>query len=320
MAELNGGSRNWPILGENEEDWAPFAFLWPNYVRMDFKNINNGTGNAAEKEIVRKANLHSILALATQKNAQAREIVESRQTPADDGTLPVLDGDAVFDELKAHFEPKLQVHVGLAIKQLDSCFEDIFTTWESDFENSIAKMLETLRKCTYLKCKPDEQQLITKFLQYMPDEGPWGTRKVMWTESTMNADGTFTGVTLKDMINKARVAYTQIKPTNGVKSFAAIKGDGNGCDICGKKHSGECWYRDAHAFAAMNGRGRNGDRKAKVTCYNCGKKGHFARDCKAKKEKDDSDSESELDEATLKKAMKQIKRKGKFKNVTIPGC
>ena len=72
---LNGGSRNWPILGDSDDDWASFAYLWPNYVIVDHKNIDNGTGNADAKEKTRKANLHGILALATQNNAQAREII-----------------------------------------------------------------------------------------------------------------------------------------------------------------------------------------------------------------------------------------------------
>ena len=47
---LNGGSRNWPILGDSDDDWASFAYLWPNYVIIDHKNIDNGTGNADAKE------------------------------------------------------------------------------------------------------------------------------------------------------------------------------------------------------------------------------------------------------------------------------
>jgi len=228
MAELNGGSRNWPILGENEEDWAPFAYLWPNYVRMDHKNINNGTGNQAEKEVVRKANLHSILALATQNNSQAREIVESREEPADDGT--------------------------------------------------------------------------------------------------------FTDVTLKDMINKARLAYAQLKPTDskGVRAFAArhVHGGRGNCNICGSRHAGECWYRNTTAFqAAWKRRGGEAGKtgKGKLTgkpkCYNCHKRGHIARDCPKKRKSDsESDDESELDEATLKKAAKQLKKQAGRGGVIIPGC
>ena len=94
---LNGGSRNWPILGDSDDDWASFAYLWPNYVIIDHKNIDNGTGNADAKEKTRKANLHGILALATQNNAQAHEIIESRQQPGDcDGEQPELDGEADF--------------------------------------------------------------------------------------------------------------------------------------------------------------------------------------------------------------------------------
>ena len=81
MTTLHSGSRNWPILGDKDGDWAAFAYLWPNYVRIDHKNIDNGTGNVAANTKTRKANLHSILALATQNNMQAREIIESRQTP-----------------------------------------------------------------------------------------------------------------------------------------------------------------------------------------------------------------------------------------------
>ena len=96
MTQQTGSRSYWPTLGESDEGWASFAYLWPNFVRIDSKNINNGTGTAAEKEATRKANLHSILALATQNNAQAREIIESRQTPNDDGSEPELasDGDA----------------------------------------------------------------------------------------------------------------------------------------------------------------------------------------------------------------------------------
>ena len=119
MAQLQSGSRPWPILGPGDEDWASFAYLWPNYVLIDHRNINNGTGSAADKGKVRKANLHSILALATQNNAQAREIIEERQSSkadedARDGE-PDLDGEADFTALREHFNPRLQVCVDTAL-------------------------------------------------------------------------------------------------------------------------------------------------------------------------------------------------------------
>ena len=213
------------MLGEKDDDWASFAYLWPNYVRIDQKNINNGTGSADDKDKTRKANLHSTLALATQNNAQAREIMESRQTPNvgggngdDDGDEPELDGEADFAALRAHFEPKLQIYVGLKMKELDSCFEGLFVSWESNFGDAISKLQAVVRECGHLRCKPSEQQLITKFLGVMPDSGPWGQRKVMWTESTMNADGMSTDATLADMVNKARMAYLQLKNSPEAKS------------------------------------------------------------------------------------------------------
>ena len=343
MSQLQSGSRNWPILGNDESDWASFAYLWPNYVRIDHKNINNGTGGAAEKEKTRKENLHSILALATQNNAQAREIMESRQMPeGDEVEEPELDGDADFEALKAHFEPKIQVCVGLVLKQLDSCFEAIFKSWETDFNEGIAKLLDVLRKCVYLRCKPGEQQLITKFLSHMPDTGPWGTRKVMWTETTMNNDGTFTGVTLKDIIDKARIAYLQLKESpdgiSGVRAFMSRRGaEYSICDICGNTHKGQCWYRNKEAYnAMMRGRDVSGgiNRKRKfnsnIRCYDCGGKGHIARDCKKSKaqrqheSESDEEDDSELDEATMRKAKRQMMRKmGKKRrtaDVVIPNC
>ena len=129
MAQLQSGSRPWPILGPNDEDWASFAYLWPNYVRIDHRNINNGTGSAAGKEKVRKANLHSILALATQNSAQAREIIEERRSSeADEDDRdgePDLDGEADFTALCEHFNPRLQVFVTRHCQSLKSHFRRV---------------------------------------------------------------------------------------------------------------------------------------------------------------------------------------------------
>ena len=315
------------MLGEKDDDWASFAYLWPNYVRIDQKNINNGTGSAADKDKMRKANLHSILALATQNNAQAREIMESRQTPNvgggdgdDDGDEPELDGEADFAALRAHFEPKLQIYVGLKMKELDSCFEGLFVSWESNFGDAISKLQAVVRECGHLRCKPSEQQLITKFLGVMPDSGPWGQRKVMWTESTMNDNGTFKDITLKDMIGRARLAYMQMKESpeakSAVKGFVS-KAQKGSCGICGNRHTGKCWYSDKHAYSAMRNKQFN------PKCYHCGKRGHIARNCpkkRSEKKSDDDDSDSEMDEATLRKAARLLKKRAKSSRFTVPGC
>ena len=320
-----------PMLDENDVGWASFAYLWPNWVRVEAKNINNGTGTQEQKEVTRKANLHSVLAIATQKNAQAREIIESRQTTGDDGVEPVLDGEADFAALKAHFEPKLQICIGLALKGLDTCFESLFVNWENEFDAKLTSTLAALRKCTYLQCKPSERQLITKFLAHMPDSGPWGQRKVLWTESTMNADGTFTDVTLIDLINKARFAYLQLKDSPetkmGVTAYTAMAK--SNCEICGNKHTGECWYRNAQAYQAyqqrFGGAVKGGKRHGKhgPECYNCGKRGHIARNCPKKRQNNDSDNESEFDEAALRKALKLVqkkKQKAGFANIYTTCC
>ena len=69
----------------------------------------------------------------------------------------------------------------------------------------------------------------------------------------MSADGESTNATLADMINKARMAYLQLKNSpeakTGARAFAARVGKGN-CDICGHMHTGECWYRSKAAYAA----------------------------------------------------------------------
>ena len=81
----------------------------------------------------------------------------------------------------------------------------------------------------------------------MPDTGPWGTRKAMWTESTMKNDGTFTGVTLKDIIDKARIAYLQLKDSPEYKDIGATRAfmthkderGGLTCGICGNMHKAQ---------------------------------------------------------------------------------
>ena len=89
------------------------------------------------------------------------------QNTLDDGVEPVLDGEADFAALKAHFEPKLQICIGLALKGLDTCFESLFVNWENEFDAKLTSTLAALRKCTYLQCKPSERQLITKFLAHV---------------------------------------------------------------------------------------------------------------------------------------------------------
>jgi len=158
MAQLQSGSRSWPILGPNGEDWASFACLWPNYVRIDHRNIDNGTGSAADKKKVRKANLHSILALATQNSAQAREIIEERQSSkadedAGDGE-PDLDGEADFTALREHFNPRLQVFVDTALSKLEVAFSTLWSGNGAQLDESLVRLLSAMRKCTELRCKP----------------------------------------------------------------------------------------------------------------------------------------------------------------------
>ena len=57
----------------------------------------------------------------------------------------------------------------LKLKKLDSCFDELFTSWEANLDESIAKLLTVLRECLRLRCKPSEQQLITKFLAALQD-------------------------------------------------------------------------------------------------------------------------------------------------------
>ena len=84
----------------------------------------------------------------------------------------MLDGEADFAALRAHFEPKLQIYVGLKTQELDACFEQLFVSWETNFDDSTAKLQAALRECGNLRCKPSEQHLLTKFLAAMPDTGP----------------------------------------------------------------------------------------------------------------------------------------------------
>ena len=157
----------------------------------------------------------------------------------------MLAGEADFAALRAHFEPELQIYVGLKTQELDACFEQLFASWEMSVDESVAKLQAGLRECWNLRCKPTEQQLLTKFLAAMPDSGPWGQRKVMWTESTMSADGESTNATLVDMINKARMAYLQLKNSpeakTGARAFAARVGKGNWLPPPGEKREYEQW-------------------------------------------------------------------------------
>ena len=79
-----------------------------------------------------------------------------------------------------------------------------------------------MRKCTELRCKPEEKQLMSKFLSSMPNDGAWGTRKILWQEQVTQDDA----ISLKDLISKARAAQAgNDAESSGVRAFAS--GDAN---------------------------------------------------------------------------------------------
>ena len=108
-----------------------------------------------------------------------------------------------------------------------------------------------------------------------------------------------------------------------IQTFATQTLQSN-CEICGDKHTGECLFSSMQAYQRARirkfKRSDAGRGKGKPKCYNCGKRGHIARDCWSMKRKDnsDSDEESELDDATMRKAIKQLKRTAAKCAVTVP--
>lgn len=97
----------------------------------------------------------------------------------------------------------------------------------------------------------------------MPNDGAWGTRKILWQEQVTQDDA----ISLKDLVNKARAAQAgNDAESSGVRAFASgvansgvIRGGGQlssgghlpsgagGCGICGNSHSGECAFRSTEA-------------------------------------------------------------------------
>ena len=103
------------------------------------------------------------------------------------------------------------------------------------------------------------------------------------------------------------------KSDGEMQTFATQTRQSN-CEICGGRHTGECLFSSMQAYQRARiqkfKRSDAGCGKGKPKRYNCGKRGHIARDCWSMKRKDnsDSDEESELDDATMRKAMKQLRK------------
>ena len=81
------------------------------------------------------------------------------------------------------------------------------------------------------------------------------------------------------------------------------------CKICNKYHLGK------HRTQVRSNKGRSSG--SDITGFKCGEKGHIARDCPNKRKagyhtSKSDDDESDLDEETLKKAARQLKKRRSF--------
>ena len=283
-----------PSLGREDADFAAFSFQYSSYMQL----YDHGAllGNDDEQKREKDKKVFALLSLLTKDNARAQAFLV-RYKRDEEAANRTLSGDDAFKKMDAMFQPKVDQGKSKAVKDLRKAMQNVFDERElSDKTRSdaIVKVQHLMNDCMHLDCTPDEKQMVIDFLGYMPEDGAWGVRKAMWLESEI--------ASVADLLEKIRAADCAIGASDKEKGARAFVGKTQ-YKICNKYHLGKCRFSN-------RGRSSGSD----ITCFKCGEKDHIARDCPNKHKagyhtsKSDDDN-SDLDEETLKKAARQLKKR-----------
>lgn len=267
-----------PLMGEDDKEWAKFQFQWTQYLVVhDFGVFQ---GNAAAREAAKQAKAFALLALSTKENARAQEILMDFQVTAVANGTP-LSGASAFAALSTAFQPKIKQAKTAARNALMFAIRDCWARNSDEFGTTLVAVQSALRDCVHLTCKPDDDQLVSDFLNAMPDDGAWGVKKSMWLDDSANI------ANLQDLLEKVRVANLSLG--------TSPETPGGTCAYLGKQ-------RGKWVMTGPTHKGKPNGKKRKFedrSCWVCGKQGHISRDCpnrkKGKRDGDDGGSNEKDD-------------------------